>query len=108
MLENSKIPGMHEILAQHNLRWAGHLNRLENSRLLKQILREGSLKTGRLKLRHKDIIKRNMGVRNIALDNWQYLSKNRKTGVKNQRDIIIGYDEQLVLLSTPLFILSFL
>ena len=35
-------------------------------------------------LRNKDIIKRNLGVKNISLDNWQYLSKNKKTGGINQ------------------------
>ena len=73
ILEKSKLPGMHNLLTQCNLRWAGHLNRLEDSRQSKQILnsqlREESCKTGRLKLRHEDIIKRNLGLINIPLNN---------------------------------------
>ena len=37
-------------------------------------LREGSHRT---KFQHKDIMKRDLGVINILLDEWQYLSKNR-------------------------------
>ena len=60
----------------------GHLNKFEDSRLPEQILHsqlsEESRKIGKPKLRYKDIIKRNLGVRKIPLDNWQWLSKNRK------------------------------
>ena len=42
-------------------------------------LRGGSRKKGCPKLKHKDIFKRDQGFMNIPLDNWQYLSKNRKT-----------------------------
>ena len=70
--EKSKLPGMYNILAHHNLRWSGDLNRLKNSKLPKQIqysqLRQGSHKAGRTKLWHKDI-KRNREVINISLGN---------------------------------------
>ena len=84
--KKSKLPGKYDILTQQNLKWVGHLNWLKDSRLPKQILysqlREGSCKTDRPKFRHKEIIKRNLGVMNIYLDNWQYLSKGRKSGGK--------------------------
>ena len=38
ILEKSKLSDTYDILAQHNLRWAGYLNKLENSSLSKQIL----------------------------------------------------------------------
>ena len=73
ILEKSKLPCMYVILTQCNLRLAGHLNRLEDSRLSKQILysqlRERSYKTRRPKFRHKYIIKRNRRVMNNPFDN---------------------------------------
>ena len=48
--EKYKLLGMYNILAQYNLRWVGHLKRLEDRSLPKQILysplREGLSKTG--------------------------------------------------------------
>ena len=64
ILEKSKLSVMYDMFTQRNLKWAIHLNRLEGCRLLKQILysqlREESRKTGRPKIRHKDIIKRSL------------------------------------------------
>ena len=72
---------MHEILVQCNLRWAGHLNRLGDDRLPKQILysqlREGSLGIGRPKLRYKDNIKRNLKDFNIPIGSWQDATRDR-------------------------------
>ena len=102
---------MYNKFTQCSLRRAGHLNRLEESRLPKQIpysqLWERSCKTGRIKLRYKDIIKRNVGVINIPLDYWQYLSKNQKTeGKIKQLEVIIGFNEQFVwlIIFKPLFV----
>ena len=110
ILEKSKLSGMYDILAQCNLRWACHLNRLEDRILPKQILysqlREGSHKTGKPKLGYKDIIKRNPGVMSIPLDNWQYLSKNKKMEEKNWQNVIIKYTGQLIVVVLS-FILFF-
>jgi len=47
-----------------NLRWAGHVHRMDNSRLPKQILysqmKEGTRGVGRPRLRFKDTVKRNL------------------------------------------------
>ena len=54
-------------------------------------------KTGRPKLRYKEIMKRNLEAMNNHLDKWQYLSKNfLKIEEKYQQDVIIRYDGQLV------------
>ena len=100
ILEKSKLPRMYDILVQCNLKWGGQLNRLEDSRLPKQMLysqlREGSCKTSWPKLRYKHIIKRNLEVMNIPLDNWQYRSKNwkkwRKKSTGHHRILWIWYD----------------
>ena len=103
--EKSKLPGMYDIFTLHNLKWSSPLKRLKNCRLPKQILYshllEESRKTGRPKFRHKDTIERDLRVTNIHSDNWQYLSENskywrQKKKKKNQQDLVIGYDGELV------------
>ena len=72
--ERYKLLDIYDILPQRNLNWAGHLNRLEDRRLPKQIqysyLRERSRKNGRPILTHGDIIKINIRVLHFPTDNW--------------------------------------
>lgn len=81
ILEKTNMPSMYEILIQRNLRWAGHLSRLDNSRLPKQILysqlREGSRGIGRPKLRYKGTIKRNLKRKGIPQGSWDRKAQNR-------------------------------
>ena len=81
ILKRTGLPGMHEMLVQRNLRWAGHLNRLGDDRLPKQILysqlREGSRGIGRPKLRYNDKIKRNLKDLNIPIGSWQDATRDR-------------------------------
>ena len=63
---------MEDLLIRKNLRWTGHLMRMSPDRLPKQILysqlSSGHRKRGRLRLRFKDIIKRNLKLRSIQTD----------------------------------------
>ena len=64
ILERANIPSMYETLMYRNLRWAGHVARLENDRLPKLILysqlKDGTRNVGRPKLRFKGTVKRNL------------------------------------------------
>ena len=77
--------------------------RLEDNRLSKQILCshliEELCKTVSLPSEFWSIIKRILGegAMSIYLDNWHYLSKNKTSQRKNQQDIIIRYNEHLVM-----------
>ena len=81
VLEKTNMRSMYEILTQRNLRWSGHVNRMENTRLPKRILysqlREGSRGVGRPKLRFKDVIKRSLRDTKISIGGWQKLSNQR-------------------------------
>ena len=81
ILEKTNMPSVHEILIQRNLRWAGHLNRLDNTRLPKQILysqlKEGKRGIGRPKLRFKDTVRRNLKSKGIPLGSWDRLAQHR-------------------------------
>lgn len=72
---------VHDLLIQRNLRWAGHVARLENTRLPKQILfsqlTDGHRGRGRPKLRYKDTIKRNLKDLSIPTADWCKLAEDR-------------------------------
>ena len=64
ILTRANLPSMYELLIQRNLRWVGHIHRMDDSRLPKQILysqlKEGLPGIGRPRLRFKNTVKRNL------------------------------------------------
>jgi len=78
IFDRTGLPSMEDLLIRKNLRWTGHLMRMPQDRLPKQImfsqLPVGQRKKGRPRLRYKDTIKRNMKQRNIMLTSWAKLS----------------------------------
>jgi len=72
---------MEDLLIRKNLRWTGHLMRMSPDRLPKQILHthlsSGHRKRGRHRLLFKDIIKRNLKMRDIKIDSGTTLSQQR-------------------------------
>ena len=69
------------ILRQRRLRWLGHVHRMEGGRLPKDIL-YGEFynvprRTGRPKLRYKDVIKRDMAGFHISPQSWEILAADR-------------------------------
>jgi len=82
VLTKTNMMSMYDVLIQKNLRWSGHVHRMENGRLPKQILYsqlcEGSRGIGRPKLRFKDTVKRNLKAKQIPIGSWQPLSKQRE------------------------------
>ena len=81
ILRRVNLPCMADILIERNLRWVGHVHRMENDRLPRQLLysqlKEGKRNQGRPRLRFKDVAKRNMKWREINLNSWQTTAKNR-------------------------------
>ncbi|KAK3509681.1 hypothetical protein QTP70_008422 [Hemibagrus guttatus] len=81
ILDRTGLSSMEDLLIRKNLRWTGHLMRMPQDRLPKQILfsqlHVGHRKRGRPRLRYKDTIKRNLKQRNIKLESWAKLSKQR-------------------------------
>ena len=57
------------------LRWAGHVRRMDNGRLLKAVfyleLRQGKKSSEGQKLRFKDVLKRHMNKTGISHDTWE-------------------------------------
>ena len=64
-----------------NLRWLGHIKRMDHNRLPRQLLcsrlKEGKHNQGRPGLGFKDTVKRNMKKLDMDRANWQKNARNR-------------------------------
>ena len=81
VLKRANLPSMANILIENNLRWLGHVHRMDHDRLSRQLLYSqlcsGKRNQGRPRLRYKDVAKRNMKWRDIPTNSWQTMAANR-------------------------------
>ena len=93
VLERAGIPSMFAMLSQRRLRWLGHILRMEDGRLPKDVLYDeltsGSRPVGRPMLRYKDVCKRDMKSAEINPNSWEAAAADRsnwrhigRTGVR--------------------------
>lgn len=81
VLEQTNSHSMHILLTQRRLRWIGHVRRMKDGRIPKDIL-YGELATGhrplgRPALRYKDVFKRDLKTTGINPATWESLAENR-------------------------------
>ena len=81
VLSRSGLPSMFTLLRQRRLRWLGHVHRMEDGRIPKDILygelAAGKRNIGRPQLRFKDVCKRDMKALDIDTDSWEVLASDR-------------------------------
>ena len=93
VFECAGILSMFAMLSQRCLRWLGHIQRMEDGRLPKDVLygklTSGSRPVGRPMLHYKDVCKRDMKFAEINLDSWEAAAADRsnwrhmvRTGVR--------------------------
>lgn len=74
-------PSTEALITVWQLRWAGHVRRMSDSRLPTAVLygelTEGKRKQGGQKLRFKDVLKRRMKNTEIFPDTWEEAASNR-------------------------------
>ncbi|XP_050710731.1 uncharacterized protein LOC126995286 [Eriocheir sinensis] len=75
VLERAGLPTMYTMLRQRRLRWIGHVRRMEDGRIPKDILygelASGKRPRGRPQLRYKDVCKRDMKALDIDTERWE-------------------------------------
>ncbi|KAL8584213.1 hypothetical protein ACOMHN_034899 [Nucella lapillus] len=79
------MPSIDALLTQSQLRWSGHLVRMQDSRLPKQLfygeLTGGHRPRGRPNLRYKDTLKKSLQKCDIDVKQWEFLATN--SGLRN-------------------------
>ena len=83
VLERAGLPTMYTMLRQRRLRWIGHVRRMEEGRIPKDILygelASGRRPRGRPQLRYKDVCKRDMKALNIIAEKWEDIAADRSS-----------------------------
>ncbi|KAJ8333488.1 hypothetical protein SKAU_G00414960 [Synaphobranchus kaupii] len=78
VFKQAGIPNLFAILTQRCLRWLGHVSRMEDGRIPRDILYEelttGTRPVGRPFLRYKDVCKRDMKASDINPTSWEALA----------------------------------
>ena len=81
VLESAGSLSMHLMLTQRRLRWLGHVHRMEDGRIPKDMLygqlASGHRRTGRPMLRYKDVCKRDLKLTGIGHDGWEVHASDR-------------------------------
>ena len=81
VLQQAKIHSMTTLLRQRRLRWLGHVRRMEDGRIPKDILyselAKGKRTAGRPHLRYKDVCKRDLNAIDIDTNSWEDLATDR-------------------------------
>ena len=81
ILRWAELTGIEAMLNQAQLRWSGHVTRMDDSRLPKQLF-QAELSTGKRhkdgqRKRYKDVLKLTLKACNIPVDEWQALAQDR-------------------------------
>ena len=78
VLSRAGLPSMFTLLRQRRLRWLGHVHRMPDGRIPKDLLygelATGSRRTGRPQLRYCDVVKRDMKAVDIDTETWENLA----------------------------------
>ena len=81
VLERAKLPSAITIMRKAQTRWAGHVSRMSDSRIPKQLfygeLRHGERSVGGQRKRYKDTLKVYLKDFNIDVDSWESSASDR-------------------------------
>ena len=81
ILTKANVPSIHALLTHRRLRWLGHVARMEDGRIPKDILYGqipvGSRHVGRPMLRFTDVCKRDLMAAEIEVNTWESAAADR-------------------------------
>ena len=95
VLEIAGLKSMFTLLRQRRLRWLGHVHRMDDGRIPKDLLygelKEGERDQGRPLLRYRDVCKRDMKALDIDPSSWERLASDRDAWKRTlKRQLPIG------------------
>ena len=81
VLSRVSLPSMFTLLRRRRLRWTGHVCRMQDGRIPKDLLygelSQGKRAIGRPKLRYSDVLKRDMRAIDMDTESWETLANDR-------------------------------
>ena len=99
VLKRAGIPSMFSILAKRRLRWLGHVGRMEDGRIPKDMLygelATGSRPAGRPTLRYKDVCKRDLRAGDIAPTDLEALAADRNVWRLTTKSAAVKIEQKL-------------
>ncbi len=96
ILEEANMTSITTTIMQYQLRWTGHVIRMPNTRLPKQILySQGSRAIGGQKKRYKDNIKAILKKFHITASNWEHTALDRSSWKKSVQDGAANHEIEL-------------
>lgn len=96
VLNRASVSSVEATIIHHRLRWAGHVYRMDPSRLPKKILYGelaiGTRPRGAPKMRYKVQLKRTLTLTNISSSSWEETARDRITWRRSIRDGIADFE----------------
>ena len=100
VLQRAQMEGIHAILLRHQLRWAGHVHRMDDCRLPKRLfygeLLTGKRTTGRPKKRYKDTLKGALKLCTIPQATWHEIAVDRTAWRSRVRSGVDDFEERRI------------
>eukprot|EP00745_Piridium_sociabile_P043277 TRINITY_DN8831_c0_g1_i1.p1 TRINITY_DN8831_c0_g1~~TRINITY_DN8831_c0_g1_i1.p1 ORF type:complete len:1016 (+),score=240.62 TRINITY_DN8831_c0_g1_i1:1061-4108(+) len=100
VLERAGTPSMFTLLKQRRMRWLGHVVRMADGRIPRDLLygelAQGKRPTGRPHLRFKDVCKRDLKALGINLNTWEAEATDRSSWRQTVRKGLCTFEETLV------------
>ena len=97
IFEESNCTSIEAMLIKNQLRWAGHIVRMADNRLPKQIfyseLSEGTRSLGKPKKRYKDSLKDNLKLCEIDIESWETDAQDRSAWRAKCRGGVTVFEE---------------
>ena len=100
VLHRAEQTSLFPVFRRRRMRWLGHVRRMEDTRLPKQVLygelSQGKRGTGRPKLRYKDICKRTLKELCINEEEWSQMAEDRDEWRSKVFDGAISYEKNRI------------
>ena len=99
VLERAGCTSMFTLLKQRRMHWLGHVVRMDDGRIPKDLLyrelEQGKRPTGRPQLRFKDVCKRDLKALNIDQNNWEATALRRSAWRQTVQKGLFNFEETL-------------
>ena len=101
VLSRSNMMSIHTLLMRYQLRWSGHVIRMEDSRIPKQLLfselHSGKRSRGAPKKRFKDTLKASLKCFDVDPENWELQAQQRDSWRSTITNSALSYEAKRIL-----------